>query len=153
MTHSHSDLQHFVDAQNQVLDQAVAELEAGSKESHWMWFVFPQIDGLGSSPMARRFAISGLDQAKRYLAHDILGRRLRSQVRLVLKHPDKTARQIFGTPDDLKFRSCLTLFRAAAIDPSPDWQLFSAALNRFYDGKPDTGTLDILAKLGCNPPT
>jgi uncharacterized protein (DUF1810 family) len=153
MTHSHSDLQHFVDAQNQVFDQVVAELEAGCKRCHWMWFVFPQIAGLGFSPMAERYAIASLDHSKRYLAHDVLGPRLRSHVNLVLKHTDKTARQIFGTPDDLKFRSSLTLFRAAAIDPSPDWQLFSAALNRFYDGKPDTGTLDILAKLGCNPPT
>ena len=119
-----TDLAHFVEAQVPVLDQVVAELNAGTKRTHWMWFIFPQIAGLGHSAMARHYAISDLGQARRYLADPVLGERLRHHVRLMLDHKGKSALEILGSPDDLKFRSCLTLFRAAASEES-DRSLFA----------------------------
>jgi uncharacterized protein (DUF1810 family) len=138
-----ADLIHFVDAQAQVYRQVVEELTDGHKRTHWMWFIFPQLSGLGYSAMAQRYAIQNIDQAKRYLADPTLGNRLRHDVRLILRHKGKSALEILGSPDDLKFRSCLTLFREAASDKS-DRSLFAEALQQFYNGEPDPRTLELL---------
>ena len=134
------DLQRFVDAQGPVYAQALAELRAGRKQTHWMWFVFPQVAGLGLSPMAQRYAISGLDEARAYLAHPVLGPRLRECVAAVLAVEGRTAPEVFGHPDHMKFHSCLTLFAEAADDNAD----FRAALERYHDGAPDPATLQIL---------
>ena len=136
------DLQRFVDAQDRVYARVVAELRAGRKTSHWMWFVFPQVAGLGSSPMAQEYAIHSLDEARAYLAHAVLGARLRECTQLVLDVKDREIRDILGYPDDLKFRSSMTLF--AALDGAPP--LFDAALRQFFAGAPDDRTLEILRK-------
>ncbi len=133
----------FLDAQDQIYAQVIEELTNGCKQTHWMWFIFPQIAGLGRSPMAQRYAIRDLDQAKRYLADPLLGARLREVVRLMMDQTTKSALKILGSPDDLKFRSCLTLFREAASDNS-DRALFTRALDQFYDGEPDARTLELL---------
>lgn len=138
-----ADLQRFVTAQDLVIGQVEAELAAGEKRTHWMWFVFPQLIGLGSSPNAQRFAIADLDQARRYLADPVLGERLRRHVRALLRHQGMPIGEILGKPDDLKFRSCLTLFRAASTAPD-DTRLFDAGLRQFYQGTPDSGTLERL---------
>lgn len=131
------DLQRFVEAQDPVFDQVLGELRAGSKRSHWMWFVFPQVQGLGHSAMARRYAVSDVAEARAYLRHDVLGPRLRESVEALLAHPDKSALQMLGHPDDLKLRSSLTLF--AAIEPAGS--VFHQALEQFFDGRPDEKTL------------
>ena len=138
-----ADLIHFVNAQAQVYRHVVEELTDGRKRTHWMWFVFPQLSGLGYSPMAQRYAIRNIDQARRYLADPILGNRLRNNVSLMISHKDKSALEILGSPDDFKFRSCLTLFCEAASDKS-DQSLFAEALNQFYNGEPDPRTLELL---------
>ena len=125
-----ADLDRFVAAQDGVYDDALAELGAGCKRTHWMWFVFPQIAGLGSSPTAQRYAIRSLDEARAYLAHPVLGPRLRECARALLAVPGRSAREILGHPDDLKLRSSMTLFARAADDPAP----FQAVLDRYYDG-------------------
>ena len=137
------DLIRFLEAQDQIYQQVVAELNNGRKETHWMWFIFPQLTGLGRSGMAQHYAISDLDQAKRYLADSILGPRLRQVVRLLLDQEGKSALEILGSPDHLKLRSCLTLFREAASDDS-DRALFAKALVQFYRGEPDLRTLELL---------
>lgn len=134
------DLQRFVDAQAPVYAQVLAELRAGRKASHWMWFVFPQLAGLGGSPMARRYAISSLDEAKAYLAHPVLGPRLRECSELVLRAAQPDVHRIFGSPDDLKFRSCMTLFQRAAREEP----VFGACLDRSFGGQPDARTLALL---------
>jgi uncharacterized protein (DUF1810 family) len=126
-------LERFVQAQAPVYARALAELKAGKKQSHWMWFIFPQIAGLGHSAMAQRYAIESLDEARTYLAHPLLGARLRECCQAVMDVEGKSAHAIFGTPDDLKFRSCLTLFAQAA----PDEKLFRAALDKYFDGHED----------------
>jgi uncharacterized protein (DUF1810 family) len=136
------DLQRFVDAQAGVIDRAREELGRGRKTSHWMWFVFPQIAGLGFSPMAQRYAISGRAEALAYLAHPVLGPRLRELTTIVTAIPEKTAHEIFGAPDDMKFRSCMTLFAAIATDPI----VFQRALDLFFDNAPDEKTLLRLAR-------
>jgi uncharacterized protein (DUF1810 family) len=108
-----------------------------------MWFIFPQLSGLGHSAMAERFAIQDMDQARRYLADPTLGNRLRHDVRLMLRHKGKSALEILGSPDDFKFRSCLTLFYKIASDKS-DRSLFAEALQQFYKGEPDPRTLELL---------
>jgi uncharacterized protein (DUF1810 family) len=118
-------------------------LTEGLKQTHWMWFIFPQLAGLGRSAMAERYAIRDLDQAERYLADRILGERLRQGVRLMMRHKDKSALQILGSPDDLKFRSCLTLLAHAASDEA-DRGLFKQALTQFYEGRADPQTLQRL---------
>jgi uncharacterized protein (DUF1810 family) len=138
-----ADLIRFLDAQDQIYQQVLKELAAGRKETHWMWFIFPQLAGLGRSSMAQHYAIRDLDQAKRYLADSILGPRLRQVVRLLMEQEGKSAFEILGSPDDLKLRSCLTLFREAASGDS-DCALFAKALDQFYGGEPDGGTLDLL---------
>jgi len=138
-----ADLIRFIDAQAQVYTRVTEELTEGRKRTHWMWFVFPQPTGLGHSAMAQRYAIRDLEQAKRYLADPLLGSRLRDNVRRMIGHKGKTALDILGSPDDLKFRSCLTLFTEAASDGS-DCMLFKEALNQFYNGTPDRRTLELL---------
>ncbi len=134
------DLHRFVAAQDQAYAQVRAELAAGRKTTHWMWFIFPQISGLGQSAMARRYAISGLDEARAYAGHGVLGPRLRECTTLVLGHAGTSARAIFGSPDDMKLRSCMTLFHTAC----PDTPSFPQVLDRFYAGKPDENTLALL---------
>ncbi|MGI4854255.1 MAG: DUF1810 domain-containing protein [Janthinobacterium lividum] len=130
-------LQRFLDAQNSTYTQARTELAAGEKRSHWMWFIFPQIQGLGSSSMAQRYAIADLAEAKAYLAHPVLGERLRECTALVNAVQDRTLDEIFGYPDDLKFHSSVTLFARADASSS----LFHAALEKFFQGKEDGGTV------------
>ena len=132
----------FLDAQNHVYPDALHELRAGQKRTHWMWFIFPQIAGLGHSAMARHYALSGLDEARRYLAHPILGLRLRDCTAAVLLHAPGAAAprslsHIFGHPDDRKFGSSMTLFHRA----DPDEPLFRQALEAFFGGKEDQATL------------
>jgi len=133
-------MQRFLTAQEPIYSTALAELVAGRKESHWMWFIFPQIAGLGFSAMAQRYAIASIDEAREYLAHPILGKRLEECTKAVLKHPDRSANDIFGWPDDLKFRSSMTLFHRAA----PDNPLFTQALATFYGGAEDPNTIEKL---------
>jgi uncharacterized protein (DUF1810 family) len=133
-------LERFVDAQGDQFDSVCRELEAGRKSSHWMWYVFPQLRGLGRSPMAHTFAISGAAEARAYLEHPLLGPRLRQSTELVNQVQDRTLRQIFGTPDDLKFRSCMTLFAQVA----PDAGVFQMALKKYCGGEGDPATLKLL---------
>ncbi len=133
-------LGRFVEAQSGVHDAALAELRRGQKTSHWMWFVFPQIAGLGISPTARFYAIADLDEARAYLAHPVLGPRLVEAVETLLDLPGRDAHAVFGSPDDLKLRSSLTLFQAAA----PDEPAFGAALDKYFDGRQDLMTLEKL---------
>lgn len=130
-------LQRFLDAQAGVFDRALDELRRGRKESHWMWFVFPQIAGLGSSPTARLYALATVDEARAYLAHPLLAERLRTATGTVNAHAGRPARAIFGSPDDLKFRSSMTLFQAASQEP-----VFTEALEGFFGGAPDPLTLE-----------
>ncbi|TFF25051.1 DUF1810 domain-containing protein [Jiella endophytica] len=130
-------LDRFVEAQSPVYQRALAELRAGRKQSHWMWFVFPQIEGLGSSPMAQRYAIVSLDEARDYLAHPLLGPRVRDCTEAVLSHPDKSVHGIFGSPDDMKFHSSMTLFHRA--DPADE--TFKRALVTFFDDDEDGATI------------
>jgi uncharacterized protein (DUF1810 family) len=131
------DLQRFVDAQAPVYENVRRELTAGRKQSHWMWFIFPQIAGLGQSPMAIRFAIASLDEAIAYLAHPILGLRLRECAQLTLDVEGKTARHIFGGIDEVKFRSSMTLFARAAADDD----IFQRCIDKYFAGSPDAATL------------
>ncbi len=133
------DLQRFVDAQAPVYPRVLAELRRGEKQSHWMWFIFPQLSGLGFSPMAQRYAITSRDEARAYLAHGMLGPRLRECTALVNAVEGRTIRQVLGSPDDLKFRSSMTLF--AAVSPEPE---FAKAIAKFYGGAPDRKTLELL---------
>ncbi|WP_150298791.1 DUF1810 domain-containing protein [Pseudomonas profundi] len=133
-------LQRFVDAQQPVYECALAELRAGNKQSHWMWFIFPQISGLGRSDMAQRYAISGLDEAQVYLAHPTLGPRLLECSQALLQHIGSSPRAILGSPDDMKLRSSMTLFNSAA----PRQDEFRLVLDGFYEGKADEHTLNLL---------
>jgi uncharacterized protein (DUF1810 family) len=131
------DLQRFVDAQARVYQTVLDELRAGRKRSHWIWFIFPQLSGLGSSPMAARYAISSLDEARAYLRHDVLGPRLHECAQLVSGIEGRSIAEIFGSPDDLKVRSSMTLF-ARATDNNRD---FVALLGKYYDGEEDPLTV------------
>jgi uncharacterized protein (DUF1810 family) len=135
------DLQRFVDAQAPVYPRVLAELRRGQKQSHWMWFIFPQLAGLGHSPMAQRFAVASRDEAVAYLDHGVLGPRLRECTALVNAVEGRTIREILGSPDDLKFCSSMTLFGAVSSDPE-----FAGAVEKFYGGMPDQKTLDLLAR-------
>jgi uncharacterized protein (DUF1810 family) len=137
------DLRKFVEAQERDYDRALGELRAGRKTSHWIWYVLPQLRELGRSQRALHYGITGRDQARRYLADPVLGPRLKACVEAMLTHGDKSANEILGSPDDMKFRSCLTLFEAAA-DEADDRSLFSRALDLFYEGERDRATLDLL---------
>ena len=139
------DLARFVEAQAPCYARVLDELASGEKTSHWMWFIFPQLRGLGMSSTARRFGLSGLEEARAYLAHPLLGSRLRECTRRVLAVEGRTAHEIFGSPDDLKLRSCLTLFaQAAAPSPARDDRVFGEALAKYYAGEPDPRTLELL---------
>ena len=134
-------LERFVTAQAQIMPRVLAELGAGRKQSHWMWFIFPQIIGLSHSFRGEYFAIASLDEARAYLAHPLLGPRLKQCTELVLAVDGKSANDIFGAPDDLKFRSSMTLFAKAA----PEEKCFRAALKKYFDGKDDVLTLNNLS--------
>ena len=144
------DLQRFVDAQAPVYERVLAELRGGSKRSHWMWFIFPQLTGLGHSDMARRYAISSLEEAKAYLVHPVLGPRLHECTTLVNAVQGKSIEEIFGYPDDMKFRSSMTLFaRTTAGYPSNgNWPVgdgvFEAALKKYFGGESDPLTIALL---------
>lgn len=139
MTNDPFTLRRFIEAQDPVYDQALAELRRGRKTSHWMWFIFPQIAGLGFSAMSRRFAISSLAEARAYVAHPVLGSRLRECVATVLGVEERSATEILGRPDDMKLHSSLTLFAQAS-----DEAVFREALDRFFGGKLDAATLERL---------
>jgi uncharacterized protein (DUF1810 family) len=136
------DLQRFVDAQDAdgTYERAIAELRAGRKRSHWMWFVFPQIAGLGQSPTSKRFAISSLDEARAYLQHPVLGPRLAESAGILEQLPDRDADQIFGGLDAQKLRSSMTLFLRAAPGEAP----FGTVLGKYFGGEPDPATDTIL---------
>ncbi|MCJ8509069.1 DUF1810 domain-containing protein [Rhizobium lemnae] len=134
------DLQRFLDAQQPIYADALEELRAGRKRSHWMWFIFPQIEGLGRSETARFYALANIDAAKAYLGHPTLGQRLLDCTNTMLTHKRRTAHDILGSPDDLKFRSSMTLFMATSEKGSP----FERALQQFYGGEPDQATLSRL---------
>lgn len=136
------DLRRFVEAQEPVYDQVCSELRNGQKRSHWMWFVFPQLQGLGHSTMAIRYAIGSRDEAIAYLAHPVLGSRLRDCTQLVNAVEGRSILQILGSPDDMKFRSCVTLFAEVAEDNA----VFKAALAKYFDGNPDKQSLSILQR-------
>ena len=138
------DLERFVDAQASVYEQVRQELASGEKRSHWMWFIFPQIQGLGSSPTARHFAIAGIDEAIAYLNHPVLGARLRECTGLVLALEGRSVSEVFGYPDDLKFHSSVTLFAAAAKrnpTANSDDHVFQDVLTKYFSGEPDRATL------------
>ena len=134
------DLERFAIAQAPVFQHVLGELRRGRKATHWMWFVFPQIAGLGSSAVSRRYAIASLEEARAYLAHPVLGPRLRECVGILLDLDGLSAHAIFGSPDDMKLHSSLTLFAQAA----PDETLFRKALDRYFAGRPDQATLERL---------
>ncbi|SHH98333.1 DUF1810 domain-containing protein [Bradyrhizobium erythrophlei] len=135
------DLQRFVDAQAPVYPRVLAELRQGRKQTHWMWFIFPQIAGLGHSPMAQRFAIDSRAEALAYLGHGVLGSRLRECTALVNAVEGRTINEILGSPDDLKFRSSMTLFGAVSSEA-----LFAQAIAKFYGGVVDQQTMDLLER-------
>ncbi|WLR99261.1 DUF1810 domain-containing protein [Shinella sumterensis] len=136
-------LKRFVDAQELVFNTALAELHAGRKQTHWIWFIFPQLRALGRSATAEFYGITSLDEARAYLQHPLLADRLTRATDAVLVHRDRTAHDIFGSPDDLKFRSSMTLFDVAS---SHENARFPIALERYYDGRPDERTLELLAR-------
>jgi uncharacterized protein (DUF1810 family) len=133
------DLDRFVQAQDQVMEQVRRELREGRKRSHWMWYVFPQLRGLGHSSMAERYGIASCDEAEAYLQHPILGSRLIECSELVNQVEGRSIHEIFGSPDDLKFHSCMTLF-ASVPDTSP---VFQAALVKYFNGTLDRRTMEI----------
>lgn len=135
------DLRRFIEAQDGMYDGVKAELGAGRKTGHWMWFVFPQASGLGTSPTARFYAVASLEEAAAYVTHPLLGARLRDCAKLLLAVPERSAAQILGGIDAMKLRSSMTLFQAAA----PSELVFGKVLERFFGGVPDDATLRILA--------
>jgi uncharacterized protein (DUF1810 family) len=134
------EFEHFLETQNPVYQQVISELSQGKKRSHWMWFIFPQLEGLGYSSMAWKFAIHSLEQARRYTDHAVLGERLRECTRLVARVEHSDITEIFGFPDNLKFHSCMTLFALAA----PEEKLFDSALAKFFHGERDAKILAAL---------
>jgi uncharacterized protein (DUF1810 family) len=137
------DLIRFTTAQEGVYNRALAEIRAGDKRSHWMWFIFPQIDGLGFSSTAKHYAIKSPEEASEYLGHPVLGPRVLECAEAVLAVEDRSAFDIFGSPDDLKLKSCMTLFEKIAGQDS----VFGLVLDKFYQGQRDTKTLEILAAM------
>lgn len=138
------DLKRFMAAQERSYATALAELRDGEKESHWMWYIFPQIEGLGHSPTSRHYSIKSMEEARAYLAHPVLGHRLRECAEAVLAVEGRSAAAIFGYPDDLKLKSSMTLF--AAVDEDPD-SPFVRVLEKYFRGARDAGTLKILENL------
>jgi uncharacterized protein (DUF1810 family) len=141
MNNDQFDLDRFVSAQNGVFDTALSELRAGQKRSHWMWFIFPQMHGLGMSAMAQKYGVASLDEARAYLVHPLLGERIRLCTEAVLQVKGRSLHEIFGSPDDIKFGSSMTLF--ALADRAPDG-LFRQAIDRYCSGQMDRRTLDLL---------
>ena len=135
------DLSRFLEAQKNAYDTALREIRAGWKRSHWMWYIFPQIQGLGYSAMAQHYAIRDLGEAREYLQHPVLGPRLIEISEALLSLDESDPRRVMGSPDDLKLRSCMTLFQCAA----PDQPVFGKVLDKFYGGRPDGRTLEILS--------
>jgi uncharacterized protein (DUF1810 family) len=135
------DLERFVQAQQGDFERALSEIRSGRKRSHWMWYIFPQLAGLGSSPAARRYAIKSAAEALGYLEHPVLGPRLRQSADAVLAVEGRSAHDIFGSPDDLKLKSSATLFAAV----SPEGSVFEQLLDKYYDGQRDPKTLSLLA--------
>ena len=138
-----SDLSRFLKAQEHDYERALGEIRAGRKRSHWMWYIFPQIHGLGFSSTAQYYAICDLQEAKDYLAHPVLGARLKEISSALLDLEGLSASEIFGYPDDLKLRSCMTLFRMADLNEP----IFLEVLEKYYDGKPDSRTVELAARL------
>jgi len=138
------DLNRFLRAQEGVYERALAELEGGQKRTHWMWYIFPQIDGLGSSPTAKRYALKSIEEARQYLNHPVLGKRLLECTEAVVALKGESLSEIFGYPDDLKFKSSMTLFEKITGSGS----LFSSALERYCHGERDATTLRLLEKPG-----
>lgn len=135
-----NDLERFIKAQDPVYGRVLDELRAGSKEGHWMWFIFPQLKGLGHSQLATFYGISSRDEAEAYLQHPVLGPRLRECTELVNRVTGQSLEEILGYPDDLKFRSCMTLFSIATIEDD----IFQQALDKYFGGEPDERTVDLL---------
>jgi uncharacterized protein (DUF1810 family) len=133
-------LNRFLQAQEGAYEQALAEIRGGRKRTHWMWFIFPQIDGLGHSPTAKHYAIKSIDEARAYLAHPVLGPRLRECAEAAAGVEGRSAAAVFGSPDDLKLRSCATLFASV----SPPGSVFDRLLGKYYEGRPDEQTLRLL---------
>jgi uncharacterized protein (DUF1810 family) len=161
MTSDRYNLERYVAAQDAVFAQACAELAAGRKRTHWMWFIFPQLQGLGSSPTAGSYAIGSLEEARAYLAHPLLGERLRACTRLVSGVEGRSVEEIFGYPDHLKFHSCVTLFAYATLERAPPGEarparpaagapggggVFSEALQRYFGGEEDPRTRELLTQ-------
>ena len=134
-------MEHFIEAQQLSYAQALAELRAGRKQSHWIWYILPQLKGLGRSPMAHRYGLKNREEALAYAQHPVLGPRLVECVQAILKHHDRSAADILGETDAMKFRSCLTLFAEVA----PQEPSFAQALSVFFDGQPDPETLRMLS--------
>jgi uncharacterized protein (DUF1810 family) len=134
------DLQRFVLAQAGSYERALSEVRSGRKQSHWMWYIFPQLDGLGSSPTSRRYAIKGVAEAEAYLRHPVLGPRLVACAEAALRVEGRSAFEVFGAPDDMKLRSCATLFAHV----SPAGSVFDRLLAKYYEGKPDSKTLHLV---------
>jgi uncharacterized protein (DUF1810 family) len=130
------DLERFVQAQAADYDRALSELRAGEKRSHWMWYIFPQLEGLGHSPMSQRYSIKSVAEARAYLDHPVLGPRLRESAAVVRDTEGRSALEIFGSPDDLKLRSCATLFASVSDEP-----VFEQLLEKYFDGQHDDKTL------------
>jgi uncharacterized protein (DUF1810 family) len=137
------DLNRFISTQEGVFDRALSELRGGMKRTHWMWYIFPQIDGLGYSPTARLYAIKSMEEARQYLSHPVLGPRLKECAEAVLALQGRSASDIFGYPDDMKLQSSMTLFELVAGPRS----VFERVLEKYYQGKKDAGTLQIVGKL------
>jgi uncharacterized protein (DUF1810 family) len=134
------DLNRFVQAQNAIYDEALGEIKRGRKTSHWMWYIFPQLAGLGFSAISRQYSIKSVAEAEAYLAHPILGPRLKECAEAVLCVEGRSAHEIFGSPDDMKLRSCATLFARV----SPPGSVFQRVLDEYFQDKPDRKTLDLL---------
>jgi len=141
MTGDQFALHRFLDAQEPIIDTVLRELAAGRKTSHWMWFIFPQLRGLGSSPIAQYYGLGSLDEAQAYLDHPVLGARLKICTQTTLKHSSLTLRQIFGTPDNMKFFSSMSVFALASDTTS----VFQHALDQWCDGKIDEATIKLLS--------
>ena len=135
-------LARFLEAQQGQYERALGEIRSGQKRSHWMWYVFPQFTGLGNSPTAVEYAIKSREEAKQYLAHPVLGRRLVECAEAVLQIDDRSAHEIFGSPDDLKLRSSATLFASV----SPDGSVFHRVIDQYFDGRPDQRTIELIGR-------
>jgi uncharacterized protein (DUF1810 family) len=138
------DLHRFIAAQDRVYDSVLAELQNGQKRTHWMWFIFPQIDGLGHSPTAQHYAIKSIEEARQYLHHPVLGARLVECAEAVVAVEGRSVSAIFGYPDDLKLKSSMTLFASVAENPQ---SVFNPVLEKYFDGEPDERTLQLLERI------